>query len=194
MAEDFTNPPNAPKSKPAAKPPVEITTWYLAPKEQDEWRVVNAYMRAKHPQELKEGLLLDELNLAQVGPNDAIVIVSRGIGGADKSELRPVKKHELSGQTFDVAVPHQSLLEEVIESDPVRVDATHVEPDGNGGQRTVSSHWAAVVGRHRQGGTLKRAEFIAALGVAAAGLSIRFLDGNSCKDTLPQILTLGLGI
>lgn len=196
MAEDFIPPPSsarAVKAAPAAKSAAEITTWYLAPKELDEWRIVNEYMRLKRPQELKEGLLLDELNLAQVGPNDAVVVVSRGLGGAEKCDVRPVHKHEISGQTFDLLVPHKTLAEEVLESDAVRVDSVHKEPDGNGGYTTVPSYWAAVVGRHRQGGTLKRAEFIGAIGRVCSPLAIHFSDGNSCREPqLPQILTLGL--
>lgn len=178
-----------PKKKAAAELP--ITTWYFAPSEPDEWRICSAYMKAKRSEEYKEGLLLNELNLAQLNPQDAVVIVGRHLDGRDVSPVRPVRKHELNGQTFDEYVAYDTLIGEVSETSPLFVNATHKEPDGNGGYASVSSYWQAVQGRHRQGGSLKRPEFLAALGAKAAPLCFRFQDGNSVHlPNLPIILTL----
>lgn len=200
-SDDFTAAPApaapkpAPTTKKPAPAPLEITTWYFAPIEQDEWQVCVAYMKKKRPQEYSEGLLLSELNLGQLGPADAVVVIGRGlIHGPDKTELRPVQKHQITGQTFDTRVAHSDVIDEVHESATIRIDATHEEPDGQGGKRTVPSYWAAVIGRHRQGGSLKRSEFLSALGAQAAGLSFKFMDGpSSLPPHLPQILTLHLG-
>jgi hypothetical protein len=178
---------------PKAKPAPELITWYLAPVESDERRIVVEYLKQKRPADLE--FLLEELDLAQLGPEDQIVVIGRGLGGEHKTDVRPVKKHEISGQTFDILNDYRDLSKEVLESAPLRIDATHKEPDGNGGYNTVPTYWAPAVGttRRRQGGSLKNEAFCAALGRLCAPFCIRFRDGNSVQlPHHPRFLQLNL--